>query len=225
MKAKNSGKNRVTEHQGVIGIDEVGRGPLAGPVTVCAIYLENPKQIKKEIFSINKKTTSKVRYIIRDSKKLTKINRNKIFQTIKKYRLSNDKIKYAIFSSSARKIDKVGITHAIKVCLARCVKKLEAKGVDISSIKINLDAGLIIPILGLNQKSFVRGDEKFAEIALASIIAKETRDSYMRNLAKNYKEYDWINNVGYGTRNHLKAIKKYGVTKYHRRTFLKNILR
>ncbi len=198
-------------NSGVIGIDEVGRGPLAGPVTVCAVYILDTKRVKTDIFNNT----------IRDSKKLTKINRNKVFQTFRKKRYFNREVIYAISSRNAIYIDKFGIQKATAVCVRSCIHKLHKLGVNTALVQINLDAGLKTGILNLKEDSFVKGDENYTEIALASILAKETRDKYMKRMSNIHTEYKWDKNVGYGTRDHLKAIKKYGVTKFHRKTYLK----
>lgn len=199
---------------GVIGIDEVGRGPLAGPVTLCAVYIEDTKVIRRDVFDDT----------IRDSKKLSKASRNKIYLSIRKNQELNTKVIYVISSRNAEYIDKYGISKAVKACLLSCVKGLIKQGVVVYDLKINLDAGLKIPLESLKQKSFVRGDENYTEIALASVMAKESRDRYMRALSKIHPEYVWEKNVGYGTLDHRTAISKYGITKYHRRSYLKNYL-
>lgn len=204
-------KRRVKRPQGVIGVDEVGRGPLAGPVTLCAFYIEDEKEALKEIFN----------NIIRDSKKLNKSNRLNIYKTIRKNRLIKTRVEYAISSRSAEYIDKHGISEAVRRCLISCMRILIKKGIEIEKFTIRLDAGLKIPIKNLVQESFVKGDERFVEIALASIMAKVSRDIYMEKLTKEHNEYGWERNVGYGTVDHRKAIKNIGITKYHRRTYLK----
>ena len=197
---------------GVIGIDEVGRGPLAGPVTVCAFYTHDKKRLEKEFFASG----------IKDSKKLSKTNRNNIYLTIRNKRKFNKEIIYATSSRGASYIDKFGIQKATEACLLSCMKNLKKQGVNILKSTINLDAGLKIPLQSLKQKNFIKGDEKFVEIALASILAKVTRDRYMGKLSKLYPEYIWEENVGYGTKAHREAIQKVGITKYHRTTFLKS---
>ena len=196
---------------GVIGIDEVGRGPLAGPVTVCAVYMADGKSIKKEIFSNT----------IRDSKKLTKAIRNNIYTTIRQKRYLKTNITYAISSRTAACVDSNGIVSAVRACVLSCVRSLAKQGVDVANTEIRLDAGLVVPLAGLKQKSFIKGDEKYVEIAMASILAKVSRDSYMKKLAKTHKVYGWEDNAGYGTSHHRMAIEKYGITKYHRKTYLK----
>lgn len=204
-------KNRATK--GVIGVDEVGRGPLAGPVTLCAVYIEDTKIIKRDMFD----------NLIRDSKKLSKIKRNKIYLSIRKNQELKTKVVYAISSRSAKHIDIHGISKSIKACLLSCVKELIKQGVPVYDLKINLDAGLKIPLESLKQKSFIKGDENYTEIALASILAKESRDMYMQKLSKIHTEYLWEKNAGYGTLIHRQAIVKHGATKYHRKSYLKDI--
>lgn len=210
---KQSPKNKkvVNISKGTIGIDEVGRGPLAGPITVCAFYLEDEKAALKDLFQ----------NIIRDSKKLNKHNRYNIYKTIRKKRYNKIKMEYAIASRSARYIDTYGISRATSSCIGSCLRKLEKKGIAISNVKIRLDAGLVVPLEDLQQESFIKGDERFVEIALASIMAKVTRDRYMNSLSKVHTEYGWDQNVGYGTKQHREAIKNRGITDFHRKSFLK----
>jgi ribonuclease HII len=204
-------KKRLSATLGTIGIDEVGRGPLAGPVTVCACYIEDPNRVLSDLFGGR----------IRDSKIINKSLRNNIYQTIRHKRYLNTRVEYAIASRSAAYIDKHGISQAIRHCLLSCMQGLEAKGLDIQGLSIKLDAGLRVPLENLSQESFIKGDERYVEIALASIIAKESRDSYMKALAKKHKEYGWENNAGYGTQHHRESIKIIGITKHHRKTYLK----
>lgn len=195
--------------KGVIGIDEVGRGPLAGPVTVCAVYLVDQINAKKEYFDNS----------VRDSKRLSLARRINIFELIRKNRKINT-IYYAVSSRSAEHVDKHGINKSIHDCMISCLYKLKKDGVDISRIKINLDGGLKIQGEDVNQEAHIRGDEKFSEIALASIMAKVTRDNFMIKLSKLHPEYGFERNVGYGTLEHRTAIKRVGITKYHRTTYL-----
>ncbi len=203
--------NKAKKYKGVIGIDEVGRGPLAGPVTVCAIYIENTKLVKKDIFEDN----------IRDSKKIKKTTRNSIYLTISKNRYLKTNIKYSISSVSAKYIDKYGIQASIKKCVDKSLSDLKALGILIEKIPIHMDAGLVSSHKNLRQSNFIRGDESFTEIALASIMAKEERDIYMQKLHKVFSKYNWQKNVGYGTKKHREAIDRYGITKYHRISYLK----
>lgn len=196
---------------GVIGIDEVGRGPLAGPVTVCAVYIEDETTLLRDIFQNT----------IRDSKKINKSLRNNIYQTIRYNRYSKTRVEYAVYSRSAAFIDKYGIQRAIRHCVKSCVKSLKKKGIDITLLPVRLDAGLTVPFEGIQQESFIKGDEKYVEIALASILAKEHRDAYMRRISARYKGYLWESNAGYGTKDHKRALEMLGPTKHHRLTYLK----
>lgn len=199
---------------GVIGIDEVGRGPLAGPITVCAVYISNEKEVKSTFFNNS----------IRDSKKLTKSSRYNIYKTIRKNKKNNKHIIiYSTASRSARYIDKHGISNATHACLKECLKNLLKNGVNITTASVNLDAGLYIRDFKGKQSSHVKGDEKYTEIALASIIAKVTRDIYMTRLSRANPGYFWEDNAGYGTLKHRKAIVGLGITKYHRISFLNNL--
>lgn len=202
---------RKVLQKGVIGVDEVGRGPLAGPVTVCAFYIENEKEALKSIFSNS----------IRDSKKLKKDIRNNIYKTIRQKRMLKTRVEYAISSRSAVYIDKHGLSKAISRCVSSCLSSLSKKNVDVHRLPIKLDAGLKVLNTVVNQESFVKGDEKFVCIALASIMAKVHRDTLMTNLSKTYKGYGWDQNVGYGTKEHRKAIENIGITPLHRKSFLK----
>ncbi len=202
-------KKSTKPAKGFIGIDEVGRGPLAGPVTVGAVYISDPKAALSEYFGNT----------IRDSKKLSICNRINIYLTIRKNK-KNKSIIYAVSSRDAKYVDKHGITKAIHSCMLECLRKLEKKGVPVFATPIRLDGGLRIQDSSLQQEAFIKGDEKYVEIALASIVAKVTRDTYMKKLAKDYPAYGFETNVGYGTKIHKEAIKKHGITKYHRLTYL-----
>ena len=197
----------------VIGIDEVGRGPLAGPVTVCAFYLKDELAAKQLYFDNS----------IRDSKKLTLARRNSIYLIIRKNRKLNN-IDYAVSSRNAKHVDKHGINNSIHSCIISCLAKLEKKGIKINHVKINLDGGLKIKMDNLDQSTHIRGDESYVEIALASIVAKIFRERNMKKVAKECKDYAFENNVGYGTTTHMIALKKMGITKYHRIPYLSGIL-
>jgi ribonuclease HII len=197
--------------KGSIGIDEVGRGPLAGPITVCACYVEDASTLITDLFQ----------GIIRDSKKIKKSLRFNIYQTIRQQRYFKTKIQYCISSRDAQYIDRYGISKATQACVTSCIRGLAKKGVDISKMPIRLDAGLTIKGIEVLQESFIKGDENFVEIALASIMAKESRDAHMQRLSRRNKEYGWEHNVGYGTKFHRERILEVGVTTHHRKSYLK----
>lgn len=218
---KNGGKNRgyplagtfatLQTMKGSIGIDEVGRGPLAGPVTVCACYVEDPKRVSSDLFT----------GIIRDSKKIKKSLRFNIYQTLRYKRYLKSNVQYSISSRSAAYIDRYGISKATRACVTSCVRKLAKRGIEIHKIPIRLDAGLYIEGIPVSQESFIKGDERFVEIALASILAKEYRDSYMKRLSISHTKYGWEDNAGYGTKQHRQGIEKHGITLHHRKSYLK----
>ena len=181
------------------GVDEVGRGCLAGPVFAAAVILDK---------NINTKD-------IKDSKKIPFKKRILLSRYIKKNSI------YALGSASVSEINKINILNASLLAMKRALKKLKYKP-DIAYID-----GLFAPKhIKIKCKTFVKGDEKFACIAAASIIAKVSRDLFMIKLAKNYPNYRWEKNYGYGTKDHLNGLKKYGITKHHRVTFkpIHNIL-
>jgi ribonuclease HII len=203
----------------VIGIDEVGRGPVAGPVTVGAFKLQST------IYKLQiKKAEKQLKIKLKDSKKLSRIQREQWFKAIKKWK-QEGVCDFTIVSVSAKEIDRIGISPAIKKCISVCLYKLCPSG-DISrretSCSILLDGSLKAPKEFINQKTIIKGDEKELVISLASIVAKVTRDKYMRNQAKKYPVYGFENHVGYGTKKHYTAIQKNGLTPLHRRSFLKN---
>ena len=183
----------------IAGVDEVGRGSLIGPVYAAAVILNN---------SINKKK-------LKDSKKISKTNREVLEKYIKKNSY------WAIGSASKMEIEKLNILNASLLAMKRAVKKLKKK-----PTLVLIDGNKIPEMKDYKLKSIIKGDQKISEISAASIIAKVSRDRFVTNLSKNYKKYNWAKNAGYGTKDHMSAIKKYGITKFHRKTFkpIHNIL-
>ena len=175
------------------GTDEAGRGSLAGPVTAAAVIL-------------NKNFKSK---LITDSKKLSVNQRKKAKRLI----LENC-IAYAIFSVRNKKIDEINILNASILAMQKSINKLNHK-VDF----IIVDGNRFKPINNIEFKTIIKGDQKYLNIAAASILAKTYRDNYMKKIHKEYPEYNWKKNKGYPTKEHKLAIKKYGITKYHRKSF------
>ncbi len=190
-----------------IGIDEVGRGPIAGPVAVAAFHFKS-KNLKFKAFPIP----------LRDSKKLTRIQREAWFIQIKVWQ-KEGKCDFKVTMISASTIDRIGIAPAIRRALARSLYGLKTKHYRL----ILLDGGLKAPQEFKNQKTIIKGDEKEPAIALASIVAKVTRDRHMRWQAKKFPQYSFENHVGYGTRAHYAAIRKHGLTPLHRKTFLSKL--
>ena len=183
----------------VAGVDEVGRGCLAGPVFAAAVILNN---------NINTKD-------IKDSKKIPFMKRILLSEYIKKNSI------YAVGTASVEEINKINILNASLLSMKRALSKLKLKP---SMAYID---GLFVPKnMEIKCKAFIKGDEKIISIAAASIVAKTTRDLFMINLGKKFPKYRWGKNFGYGTAEHLNSLKKYGVTKHHRKKFkpIHNIL-
>ena len=183
----------------IAGVDEVGRGSLIGPVYAAAVIFNK---------NINKKE-------IKDSKKLNKIKREILAKYIKKNST------WAIGHASLKEVEKINILNASLLAMKRAIIKLKTKP------KIVLIDGNKSPkIKNYFIKTVIKGDQKIPEISAASIIAKVSRDKLIAGISKNFKSYKWHLNAGYGTKEHLIAIKKFGVTKFHRKTFkpIHNIL-
>ena len=176
----------------IAGVDEVGRGSLIGPVYAAAVILKK---------SINKK-------LLKDSKSLTKTKRENLFKYIKKNSI------WAIGKASVQEIEKNNILNASLLAMKRAIIKLKRK-----PQLILIDGNKLPEIKNYKLKCIIKGDQKIPSISAASIIAKVTRDKIITKLGKNFKDYCWNKNSGYGTRQHLKAIKKFGITKHHRKTF------
>ncbi len=187
--------------QKVIGLDEVGRGPLAGPVLTCAfIFLDKSINLKDLDF-------------INDSKKISVNKRKKAMQNI--YKLKNEnKIDYRLGVSSVKEIDKYNILEATKLAMKRAVIKL-----NMPHSNLIIDGNFDLSIKNYSSKSIVKGDEKSLSIAAASIVAKVHRDRYMRFLSYQFPYYSWSSNAGYGTKKHIEQIYKKGITVHHRKTF------
>ncbi|MEN9614183.1 MAG: ribonuclease ribonuclease [Candidatus Parcubacteria bacterium] len=190
----------------IVGIDEVGRGPIAGPVAVgaCSVSADFDFSFCKGI---------------RDSKKLTAQKRE---EWEKKIVLAQKegKLSYAVTFVSSRVIDTKGLSYAIKKALATSLKKVVH---DPRSTQVLLDGGLKAPLEFTYQKTIIKGDEKEPVISLASIVAKVMRDRHMVKLSKHYLHYDFHIHKGYGTRAHYQKILEHGLSPEHRRSFLKGL--
>ena len=174
------------------GVDEVGRGSLIGPVYAAAVILNN---------SINQK-------LLKDSKSLTKEKRNELYKYIRQNSV------WAIGQASTKEIEKINILHASLLAMKRAILKLKKK-----PSLVLIDGNKLPTIKNYNLKYIIKGDQKISSISAASIIAKVSRDKFITKLSEEFSQYGWDTNSGYGTKEHLKAIKKFGVTKYHRKTF------
>ena len=181
----------------IAGVDEAGRGPLAGPVYAAAVIL--PPDIRLD--GIN------------DSKKLSPKKREELFDEITKKAVC-----YAIFSVDEKKIDEINILNATHMAMNGAVNSLSKKP-DYVIIDGNSIKGMDIP-----HETIVKGDAKSISIASASILAKVARDRYITKMAEVYPKYGFEKHKGYGTKEHTDAILKYGVSPIHRKTFLKKLL-
>ncbi len=199
----------LKKYKYIIGVDEVGRGPLAGPVAVGVVKL------KVEIL----KATTKWGKGFRDSKKLSAKAREAWLVKINEARCDGW-LDYAVAFVSASVIDKKGLSYSIRTAIWKALGAIEH---DTKETKVLLDGALRAPSRYLYQETIIKGDEKELAIALASIVAKVARDKRMVALAKKFPEYGFEKHKGYGTRAHYKALKKHGITKHHRKSFLKNI--
>jgi ribonuclease HII len=196
------------EFKYLIGIDEVGRGPIAGPVAVGAFLftsIESSKLFKK----------------VKESKQLSEKKRDVWYADIldaKKKSL----IDFVVTFQSNKVIDTRGISFAIKNALKISINKLAKRNrIKAQEVLVLLDGGLKAPVEFVNQETIIKGDAKEKVIALASIVAKVQRDRMMRKWSEKYPQYGFDIHKGYGTKRHYDAIKKYGLTSLHRRSFCK----
>lgn len=190
----------------LIGIDEVGRGPIAGPVAVGAFVFLTP--ISHKLFKG-----------VKESKQLSEEKREEWFKKIE-MACDDGQIDFIVTFQSEKVIDTKGLSFAIKNALRISINKLIDKNrIKPKDVLVLLDGGLRAPVEFTNQKTIIKGDAKEKVIALASICAKVLRDRKMRKWAKKYPHYGFEVNKGYGTSGHYKAIKKHGLIHLHRKTF------
>ncbi|HEY4479443.1 MAG TPA: ribonuclease HII [Candidatus Paceibacterota bacterium] len=187
----------------LIGIDEVGRGPLAGPFTVGAVAIPFGSKL----------------YLgaVKDSKQLLPEDRDRLFRKINALR-KDGKLRHSISHIAPHVLDKIGLTKSAHSAVARSLKKLKVKP---DECLVLLDGGLRAPNEFLNQRTVIKGDEKIKIIALASIVAKVTRDRTLIRLSKKYPEYDFHVHKGYGTKRHYERLRLYGPCEIHRKLFLR----
>ena len=193
----------------LVGIDEVGRGPLAGPLAV-GVLVMNTKSAKRFRLFYQKGET-----FLRDSKKLSERQREEWFKIICAER-KRGALDFSVSFVSHSVIDKSGLAWALRTATARSLARLAIP----TDSAIFLDGGLRAPEIFKNQKTIIKGDEKIPVIALASIVAKVTRDHLMIRMAKKYPQYGFERHKGYGTKEHFAAIKRHGLCPIHRRSFL-----
>lgn len=182
----------------ICGIDEAGRGPLAGPVVVASVIMPEDSMIEG----------------VNDSKKVSEKKREKLYDEITKNAIS-----WSVAIIDHKKIDEENILNATKEGLTNCIQSLETK----PNIII-VDALEKINTCGIPYQSIIKGDAKCYSIAAASIIAKVTRDRIMRQWDEVYPQYGFAKHKGYGTTAHISAIKEYGLCPIHRRSFTKNFI-
>ena len=184
-------------YKAVCGVDEAGRGPLAGPVFAAAVILPEGLEIEG----------------VTDSKKLSEKKREQLFDVICEKALA-----YSIASASVEEIEELNILRADMLAMKRAVEGLKVKA-DFAMIDGNKTPQLDIPCVAI-----VKGDAKSESIAAASILAKVSRDRLMLEMAKKYPAYNFEKHKGYGTKLHYEMIEQYGISPIHRKTFLKKIL-
>ena len=199
---------RKRERRYIIGIDEAGRGPLAGPVSVAAVV---DNKMARTTLAMDKSLG-----VLHDSKKLSAKKREQWFTWLKQKRKSGQ-LKFTVSLVGEKIIDRIGIVAAVRIGIKRCLKRLDLKP---KQCRVLLDGSLIAPKVFQNQKTIIRGYEKVPLIALASIIAKVTRDRRMVKLARVYPNYGFEVHKGYGTRTHYLALRYHGLSLLHRRSFL-----
>ncbi len=177
----------------VAGVDEAGRGPLAGPVYAAAVIL--PRGFDHPLLNDSKKISEKKRLILRDY-------------------IEEKAMAWAVASINNQRIDKINILNATLEAMHMALNKLTVK-----PEMILVDGNRFKPLNGIDFQTVVEGDAKYACIAAASILAKTHRDEYMIKLHEQFPQYNWLRNKGYGTKEHREAVMKYGLSPYHRRTF------
>ena len=190
-------EKKYSDYEYIAGIDEVGRGPLAGPVVTCAVIL--PKDFN--VLYIN------------DSKKLSEKKREELYDIIMK-----EAIAVGIGIESPKVIDEINILQATYSAMRKAIDNLEVKP------DLLLNDAVTIPMVDIKQVPIIKGDAKSISIAAASIVAKVTRDRMMVEFDKIYPEYDFAGNKGYGSATHIEALKNIGPTPIHRQSFIKNFV-
>jgi len=184
---------RFSDSKIVVGLDEAGRGPLAGPVVAGAVILPF------DFFHP----------LLNDSKKLSEKQRDLLRPIIEK-----EAIEWSVSVVSPEEIDEINILKASFIAMHRCVDQLKSK-----AELLLVDGNRFIPYPSISHECMIKGDARFLSIAAASILAKTHRDDIMLGLHNEYPIYDWDKNKGYPTKKHREAIRKFGISPYHRKTF------
>lgn len=191
----------------VIGIDEAGRGPLAGPVAVGAVGVTRDMLRKFRTIKESKQLSAEKREVW--TKEILRVAKEQ-----------KSELRTAVTMVSAKEIDTHGIVSAIKKALTTSIKKLN---INPNDCEVLLDGGLKAPLEYKKQRTIIRGDASKTAIAMASVIAKVKRDTYMTNLDKKYPNYGFAQHKGYGTKEHYRALKRKGISPLHRKSFLKSL--
>jgi ribonuclease HII len=208
------------EKKWIIGIDEVGRGALAGPVVVAAALMPSSYAAAPDLRRREGRAPAGIRTsCLKDSKRLSPGQREAWFACFK----NDPVIDVAVARVYPRRIEKMNISRAADLAALRACRRLVARrGLRIANVSIFLDGGLFLGegVQPKNAKTVIKGDEKIPAVAIASIVAKVHRDRFMVRLAKKYPAYGFERHKGYGTKAHYKALGKYGPSDVHRKTFL-----
>ena len=186
-------KLKYSEFEFECGTDEAGRGCLAGPVTAAAVIL--PLNFKDDTLNDSKQLSHKKRDLLKPI-------------------IENEAISFGVAHIYQEKIDKINILNASILAMHKSIAKLNRQDEFIS-----VDGNRFKPYQTIPHKTIIKGDGKYLNIAAASVLAKTYRDAYMETIHEEFPMYNWIQNKGYPTAEHREAIKKYGITKYHRKTF------
>lgn len=193
----------------LIGTDEAGRGPGAGPVFAAAVCF---KKMDRKIIRLFGE--------LNDSKKLSEKKREELFFHIKNYAF------FEIVSCNVEQIEQINILQASLLAMGEACRSVAAQ-LNCPDVKVIVDGRQILPVFAgsqdIAQENIIKGDEKSASIAAASILAKVARDAYMKKLDEEFPQYKWAKNKGYLTQEHLSAIREFGITSHHRKKFLRKI--
>ena len=198
--------DEISKIKYIVGIDEVGRGPLAGPMYVGAFKAPVGWSVKDIL-------------PIRDSKKLSEKQRENIFEELMKLKKTGE-IDFKAVSVTAQKIDEFGISKCLRVLIE---KVLSGFSLDPKNVGIFLDGSLSAPDIYINQETIIKGDDKVEVISCASIVAKVSRDRFMKDISLKYPNYHFDAHKGYGTKMHYEALKKHGISDIHRKSFLSSL--
>lgn len=186
----------------IIGTDEAGRGSGVGAVFAAAVCFTNKNEdLIEKLVNLN------------DSKKVSQKNREELYEIIKNETVNS------VVSINVKEIERVNILNASLEAMRKAVENVR-KNIECDNLIVLVDGNRLIPTLKYPQKFIIKGDGTSASIAAASILAKVERDRYMLRLAKKYPRYGWASNMGYLTKDHMEAIDKYGVSPYHRKSYL-----